>query len=100
MRQWLDPGTKDCVVHELPLINASIGAVRQCLNFDHILRWQVDTHGSEKMLAGGVQWLDHGDQAAQGTMRSISSKNFARRVRFFFIAYSALAKQNCVGSWL
>src|SRR4051794_29314193 len=27
-----------------------------------------------------------------GTMRSISARNFSRRVRFFFIAYSALAK--------
>ena len=27
-----------------------------------------------------------------GTMRSISLRNFSRRVRFFFIAYSALAK--------
>src|SRR5207245_10530148 len=29
---------------------------------------------------------------AHGTMRSISARNFSRRVRFFFIAYSALAK--------
>jgi hypothetical protein len=29
---------------------------------------------------------------AQGTTRSISARNFSRRVRFFFIAYSALAK--------
>jgi len=27
-----------------------------------------------------------------GTMRSISARNLSRRVRFFFIAYSALAK--------
>src|SRR5664280_1009024 len=30
-----------------------------------------------------------------GTMRSISPRNFSRRVRFFFIAYSALAKLRC-----
>ena len=29
---------------------------------------------------------------AQGTMRSITARNISRRVRFFFIAYSALAK--------
>ena len=29
---------------------------------------------------------------AQGTTRSISARNFSRRVRFFFNAYSALAK--------
>src|SRR5674476_1584012 len=32
---------------------------------------------------------------AHGTMRSISPRNFSRRVRFFFIAYSALAKLRC-----
>ena len=29
---------------------------------------------------------------AQGTMRSMSARNSSRRVRFFFIAYSPLAK--------
>jgi len=32
---------------------------------------------------------------ARGTMRSMSAKNISRRVRFFFIAYSTLAKLRC-----
>ena len=46
-------------------------------------------------VAGRVQRSMTAIRLAHGTMRSISPKNFSCRVRFFFIAYSALATLRC-----
>jgi hypothetical protein len=57
MRQWLDPEAKDCVVHELPLIDVPIGVVRQCRNFDYVLRMASRQERHREMLARNLRDL-------------------------------------------
>ena len=49
---------------------------------------RLTTHASTGGYSGSITAI----KRTQGTTRSISARNFSRRVRFFFNAYSALAK--------
>jgi hypothetical protein len=65
VRQWLDPGAKDCIVHELPLIDVPIGVIRKCRNFDYVLRMasrqarhrEMHARNLRDLVAGGFCML-------------------------------------------